>query len=314
MKFKSNIKSITAFAPATCANVAVGFDILGFSLDCVGDEVVLTLNNQDGLVIENIIANEALPYEIEKNVVSWVINKFCQQHQLPCNFKLTIKKGIPLGSGMGGSAASAVAALTALNGFLDEPVDLEILAYYAIDAEGLVSGSPHADNVVPCLYGGMTLTKSMKPLELIQLPLLELYCVLVHPNIRVDTKDARAILPDDFPLAAYVKQSANLASFISALYENRIELIKGSLQDMLIEPYRSKLIKGFAAVKNAALNANALGVSLSGSGPSVFALAKSIEDAKKIKAEMITAFAKEGVESSAWINQLNNNAAKIIYR
>lgn len=312
MPFKNNIVTVSAFAPASCANVAVGFDILGFALDCVGDSVSLTRQQDNHLIIEAIEAEENLPYDIDKNIATWVIKKYCEANQLPMNFKVRIKKGIALGSGMGGSAASAVAALTALNGFLQEPMDLTTLASYAIAGEELVSGSKHADNVLPCLYGGMTLTRSISPIDVLQLPLLDIFYVLVHPDLRVDTRDARAILPKEMPLTSYVKQSANLATFIVGLYEGSYELIQKSLDDVLIEPCRAKLVKGFYKVKAAALAANALGASLSGSGPSIFAFAKTQTEADRIKETMITAFESEQIACAGWVGKMNPLGARIL--
>ena len=311
MEINEEIKSFAAFAPATCANVADGFDCLGFAVGSIGDEVILTRNKRDGLVIEAIESEDELPLAVDKNIATAVIKKFCHDHRLPCHFRLRLHKGIPLSSGMGGSAASAVAALIALNAFLKEPVNKATLASYAIRGEGLVSGSQHADNVVPCLYGGLTLTRSIEPIDVLQLPLINLFTVLVHPKLRVDTKDARAILPMELPLKTYVQQSANLASFIVALYESNMELMNQCLQDVLIEPRRSKLVKGFPEVKRAALEAGALGASLSGSGPSIFAFAKTERQANAIKEAIIKAFAGENVASQGWVGKISNEGALI---
>lgn len=308
-EFNPEIKSATAFAPATCANVAVGFDLLGFPIATLGDQVTLTHTEHPGIYIESIESASTLPLDPDKNIASAVIKKFCHAHQLPMHFTLTLKKGIPIGSGMGGSAASAVAALVALNSLLKKPAPLESLAKTAIEGEAMVSGSPHADNVVPCLYGGMTLTRSMDPLHVIQLPIPNLYAVIVHPQLRVDTRDARAVLPAAFPLKIYIQQSANLASFISALYQEDFTLLKTCLTDVLIEPKRSPLIKGFDRVKKSALEHGALGASLSGSGPSVFALAKDALDAKAIQQTMIDAFSAESVKSKGWICKISKKGA-----
>lgn len=300
LEFNAAIKTVRAFAPATCANVAVGFDLLGFPIAAVGDEVILTRTEKPGIQIAAIESKQELPMDVDKNVASAVIKKFCQRHQLPMHFALTLKKGIPIGSGMGGSAASAVAALVALNGFLKNPVSLQTLAYTAIEGEEMVSGSKHGDNVVPCLLGGMTLTRHIDPLDVIQLPIPNVQCVLVHPELRVDTRDARAVLPQEFPLKTFTQQSANLAGFIAALYQNNIALLQACLVDVLIEPKRAKLVKGFSQVKQAALKTGALGASLSGSGPTVFAFAKTESDAGAILTAMQAAFHAEGVASEAW--------------
>lgn len=311
MNFNTINKTVTAFAPATCGNVAVGFDILGFAIEGVGDEVTLTKTASGGLVIENIDSKDDLPLEVEKNVATAVIKKFCDDHELDCNFNVIIKKGLSLGSGMGGSAASSVAALVALTGFLDSLVEDKLLAEYAIWGEGLVSGTPHGDNVAPCLYGGLTLLRSLSPVDIIRLPTGALFSVVIHPDLRVDTKEARAILPKELPLERYSEQSAHLASFIVALFKDQTSLIAQSLKDVLVEPYRASLVQGFMAVKEAALTAGALGSSLSGSGPSVFALAENKTDAEKIQKSMIAAFAAEGVKSQGWVSPLACTGATI---
>lgn len=308
LTFNESIQSITAFAPASCGNMAVGYDILGFAIQAVGDEITLTRYNGEEPIIEFMESNDDLPHDPDKNVASAVIKAFCQEHQLPAGFKLRIKKGIALGSGMGGSAASAVAALTALNGFLTEPVSRHQLANYAIDAERIACGYPHPDNAIPCLFGGITLIQNTNPLAFIQLPTPNVFSVLVHPHLRLDTRTARAALPDQFLLSTYVKQSANLAGLIAALYENNLDLIKRCLSDVLIEPWRAPYVSGFSEVKQAALEAGALGASLSGSGPSVFALAETRAQAKKISEAMVDAFKKSGVQSDAWISQLDKEA------
>jgi len=312
LTLNNKITSTTAFAPATCANVAVGFDLLGFPMNVIGDEITLTRYDGADIIIENIEANEKLPYDCEKNVASAVIKKFCQEHKLAMNFSLHIRKGIPLGSGMGGSAASAVAALIALNGFLSQPVERAELVSYALYGEEIACGNQHGDNVVPCLYGGMTLIRSLDPLDVIQLPIPNLFYILVHPNLRLDSREARPILPKELPLTTYVNQSANLASFIVALYENRMDLIKKCLQDVLVEPLRSKLVPGFTQVKKAALAAGALGSSLSGSGPSVFAFASTERMALKIKTDMMKAFMNKNIESNGWVNRISNTGAALI--
>ena len=190
----SHIQSVTAFAPATSANVAVGFDILGFALDHIGDTVKLSRRADKKIVINSIQANENLPFEIDKNTASWVLEKFCQDLKLDFGFSIDIKKGIPLCSGMGGSAASAVAALVAANQFLTDPLSLDELANYALKGEELASGQAHADNIVPCLWGGVTLIHLTTPFQVISLPTPPLYCVLVHPHLHVATKTARKIL------------------------------------------------------------------------------------------------------------------------
>lgn len=308
----SNVHSVTAFAPATCANVAVGFDILGFALLDVGDYVTLELRHDHKIIIDSIISKDSLPFSTDNNVASYVIKKLCQDLKIDIGFSIKIKKGIPISSGMGGSSASAVAALVAFNAFLLKPLSLHELAHYALLGEELVSGHQHADNIIPCIFGGFTLIHSLHPLDVIQLPIPDLYCVLIHPHLQVSTMQARKILKHEVPLKDYVKQSANLASFISALYSNNISLLQKSLMDVLIEPQREHFVPGFYKIKKAALQAGALGASFSGSGPSLFALAKNNSDADEISKVMKEQFQIENIISDCWVSRISKNAARVI--
>lgn len=311
MIINPNINSVTAFAPATCANMAVGFDILGFAMAGVGDTITLIKRDDENIVIESIDSNETLPLDVKKNTASVVIQQLCEDLNLKIGLSIQLKKGIALGSGMGGSAASAVAALTAFNGFLNQPLSRHELAHYALLGEEVASGQAHADNIVPCIFGGLTLIRSIDPIDVISLPIPNLFCVIVHPHHRVDTKEARSILKTELPLKDYVKQSANLAAFIVALYEKNNSLLQQSMFDVLIEPQRSVLVPGFYAVKNAALKAGALASSLSGSGPSVFALAQSHVEAEAIRAAMRACFKNEGLTSDAWVSQMSSKGAHV---
>lgn len=306
-----NIKKVTAFAPATCANVAVGFDILGFAIDSVGDSVTLTLRDDKQIIIEKIEGLETLPKETAKNTASAVIQKLCGDLSLDLGFSIDIHKGIALGSGMGGSAASSVAALVALNAFFKKPLSKNELAQYALYGEKIACGQMHADNIVPCLYGGMTLIHSSHPIEVIPLPPPDLSCVIIHPHLRVDTKDARQALKEELKLNCYVKQSANLASFIAALYRNDLPLLKKSTIDMIIEPQRAQFVPKFYDVKKAAIEAGAFAVSFSGSGPSMFAFAEDKSHTNSIAQAMQEKFIANGIVSDYWITSLNSKGAFI---
>jgi homoserine kinase len=311
-KIKNNILSVTAFAPATCANVAVGFDILGFPIEGLGDTVTLTVRGDQDIVITEIEAEEEFPYEVDKNTATVVIKQLSQDLNINCGFSVKIKKGIPVSSGLGGSAASAVAALLAVNKFLATPLMQPGLLHYALIGEKMASGAAHADNIVPCLFGGLTLIHQQDPLEVKQLPIPEILCVLVHPHLHVPTKQAREILPKSFPLKDFVQQTAHLASFIAALYERDLVLLKKSLKDVLIEPYRAQLITHFQQVKTAALQAGALGVSISGSGPTLFAFALSEVKAQSIAEAMQKAFATANVKSDIIITPISATPARVI--
>lgn len=308
---KNNITQVSAFAPATSANMIVGFDILGFALDAVGDEVTLIRRDDGQIMIDSIESEQELPMHSSKNTASIVIEKACFDLGISCGFSLKIKKGIALGSGMGGSAASAVAALVAFNYFLEQPLSNEELAHYALFGEELASGAKHADNIVPCIYGGVTLTRSIDPIDVIKLPVPELQCVIVHPYLTVETKAARNILKPDVSMRDFVKQTANLAGFISSLYTHDLALLKRSLNDVVIEPQRAHLVEGFYSVQELAYTSGALACSLSGSGPTMFALSESVADAKTIAEGMVAGFMQLGIKTNRRISPINKNGAYI---
>jgi homoserine kinase len=311
MTINLNIQTVTAFAAATCANVAVGFDILGFALENVGDYVTLSRRQDHEIIIDTITSNESLPYSTQHNTASAVIKKICQDLNIETGFTLNIRKGIPMSSGMGGSAASAVAALVAFNTFLNTPLSKNELAKYALLGEEVACGQQHPDNIAPCIWGGLTLIVSNNPVEVVQLPIPDVFCVLIHPHLQVATKQARAVLNDAVPLKDHTRQSAHLASFIAALYEKDIALLKNSLSDILIEPQRAQFVPGFYEVKEAALKAGALGVSFSGSGPSIFAFSASKSDAEIIRTAMQAQLENKHIHSDSWISRIAKDAAYV---
>lgn len=307
---KASIQTITAFAPATSANLGVGFDIMGLALDAVGDKVTLTRRNDEQIIIEKIHSPTGLPLEANKNTASFALTKMCEDLNINCGFSIEIHKGIAMGSGMGGSAASAVAAVVAMNGFLEQPVSKEKLVEYALYGEEIASGGKHADNVAPCIFGGITLIRnSHAPIEVINLPHPALECVIIHPHLQVETKSARSILKPEISMALYIEQSAQLAATIASLYRGDIELLRRSMQDLIIEPQRAKLVTGYFSVKNAALQAGAITATLSGSGPSLIAFAETKSQAEDVRDAMIIAFKEHGVEADSWISPINPNGA-----
>lgn len=312
MKINEKVKNVKAFAPATCANVAVGFDILGFALAQVGDTVSLTRRHDNKIVIESLSTNAILPEDPDKNTATVAIKSLCEDLKLDIGFSLRIEKGIPLCSGMGGSAASAVAAVVACNAFLNSPLSNESLANYALQGEAVASGQAHADNIAPCLWGGLTLIQSLDPIAVLQLPIPEVFYVLVHPHLQIATKQARQVLQPHVPLKAFVKQSANLASFIAALYEQNLSLLNNVFLDTLIEPQRAQFVPGFDHMQSAAMQAGALGMSFSGSGPSVFAWTKSKTTAELVARAIRDELNKQTIESDYWIGQISATGAHVI--
>ncbi|MBA2650978.1 MAG: homoserine kinase [Tatlockia sp.] len=314
-EINKSLHSVAAFAPATCANVAVGFDILGFAYESIGDQVTLIKRDDKKIIIESIESSDDLPLATHKNTASIVVEQLCRTLDLNLGFSIHIKKGIPLCSGMGGSAASAVAALVACNRFLASPLSINELADFAFLGEQAVSGEGHFDNIIPCLFGGLTLIqfpKNSSGVKVHKLPIPKLYSVLVYPHLRVATQQARKVLKKEIPLKDYVQQSAKLATFIAALYENDYSLLGDSLDDLLIEPQRAQFIPGFYEIKEAALKAGALGMSFSGSGPALFAFTPTLEKAKLVRDAMCNALQKRKIASDCWISPISQKAAEVV--
>jgi homoserine kinase len=311
-------KKVTAFAPATVANVAVGFDILGFALEGIGDQITVErLNHKPTgtpIIIEGItgIANP-LPLDPSYNVATAGLLDLIQDRQLNHGFRVWIHKGIPIASGMGGSAASAIGSLVAVSALLDTPLTRKEILEYALVGEALASGAGHPDNVAPCLYGGLTLVRELQPLEILSIPIPEkIQCVLVHPHLTLETRRARAALSAEVPLKVMVKQTALLGGFLTGCFQNDIPLISRSMKDLIIEPQRAGLISGFTDAKKAALKAGALGASISGSGPSIFAWVDSANQGVSVQSAVTESFKKFGIESDSWITQIDRKGAKII--
>ena len=307
-------KSITAFAPATVANVACGFDIIGFALTEPGDEVTASLSSTPGVCIEKIEGGDgSMPMDPAKNTAGVAVDFLLQRIDQDLGVTLTLKKKMPIGSGLGSSASSAVAAAVATNELLDEPLSREELLPAVIEAERIACGAPHADNVAPSLLGGFVLIRSYNPLDIVCIPSPKnLFAVVVHPNIEVKTEDARKVLQNSIKLDEAVKQWANVGGLIAGLYRSDYDLIGRSLEDVIAEPMRSILIPGFDEVKQAALGAGALGFSISGSGPSVFAFSTSDSESRLIATTMQAEFIKVGLESEAYISRINPEGARIL--
>ena len=314
------MRSATAFAPATVANVAVGFDILGFAIESVGDVVTVSTTDGASVRIKEILNDTGTPGELdisldpERNSATAGLIKLRDDLGLNFGFDVTINKGIALGSGMGGSAASAVAGMVAVNSLLERPLSEHALLKYALLGEQVASGAAHADNIAPCLFGGMTLVLSVDPLRYVSLPVpATILTVLVHPRLRIDTQRARSILEPSVPLATHVRQSANLGGFIAGCFRDDLEMIRQSFSDLVIEPQRASLIPGFAGVKAAAMDCGAIGASISGSGPSVFAWVTSAESAVQVQDAMVQAFRSHAsIEVDSWISPVSQQGATII--
>ncbi len=306
---------IRVYAPATVANVACGFDIFGLAVNHPGDEVILEKKLSSGIEIVAIKGDEGrLPKEVSKNTAGIAIQKYLAHiGREDQGFSLSLHKDMPLGSGLGSSAASAVAGVFAANELMGRPLTQKELLPFAMEGERVACGSAHADNVGPSLLGGFIIIRSYDPLDIIQIPTpSDLYASIVHPQIEVNTKDARGILDKEISLGTTITQMGNVAGLVAGLLLPDYELIGRSLVDVIIEPSRAILIPQFAEVKAAALFAGALGCSISGSGPSLFALSKGKETAQKVADAMAAEFAKVQIGSEQYVSEINQAGPVIL--
>ncbi len=310
----SNQQSVSAFAPATVANVVCGFDVFGFAVKRPGDVVHARWRDEPGVIISKIVGDGGkLPLEANKNTAGVAVLHFLEKVGINKGVEIELHKNLPLGSGMGSSAASAVAALVAVNHLAGAPYSKRELVPFALEAERVACGSAHADNIAPSLLGGFVLIRSYYPLDIISIPYPDyLCCVLVHPTIELKTKDARQLLKLTLPLRDAVQQWGNTAGLVAGLMKHDDALIGRSMTDLVAEPARAMLIPGYDAVKVAAKNAGAIGCGISGSGPTMFALCNKTSIAEAAGMAMIDAFEKAGLGSDMFITRLDNEGAKVL--
>ena len=303
----------TAFAPASVGNVGIGFDILGFAVDALGDRVSVARRTSPGVAIAALRGvGGPLPQDPRENTAGRALLALIEARDPGFGFLLEIDKGIPLGAGLGGSAASAVAAVVAANALLPEPCSLPQLLKFAMAGEEVASRARHLDNIAPALYGGLVLTVGIDEPRVKQIPVPSgVRAVVVHPHMFLATAKARAILRSSVELSDFVWQTAHLAGFISGCYTDDLELIRVSLEDVVIEPQRQALIPGFQEVRAAALRMGALGCSISGAGPSMFAWALEGE-APAVLSAMRREFEKRGLATDGWIVEVNGRGARLI--
>lgn len=303
---------IKIFSPATVANVSCGFDVLGFCLDSVGDTMIVRKTDKKGIFIAKVEGFD-LPYEAELNVAGVSALAMYNALDLDFGFEIEISKKIKPGSGIGSSAASAVGSVFGMNELLGRPFNKTELTAFAIKGEAMASKSEHADNLAPALFGGFTLVKSLNPLQILEIPTpSDLYATVIHPQIEIKTSEARAILPKEVPLTDAITQWANFGSLIHSLHTSDYELIKASLNDVIVEPHRSKLIPHYQDVKKAAIEAGALGAGISGSGPSIFSLSKGIETAKNVKDAMKKKYSNTGIDFDIHVSKINTEGIKVL--
>jgi homoserine kinase len=305
---------VTAFAPATVSNVACGFDVLGFALDAPGDEVAARFA-PSGVTIDTITGDDGrLPREAARNTAGVAAQALLTALGERRGVVLSINKGLPLSSGLGGSAASAAAAVVAVDALLDAHASLETLIACAIEGEGLGARTAHPDNIAPSLCGGFVLVRHPDPPDIVRLPVpAGLMAVVVHPDIEIETAKARALLGTTVPLADAIRQWANMGALVDGLHRGDFALISRALVDSIAEPRRAPLVPGLAAIKQAAVDAGALGCSLSGSGPSLFALCHGADVAERVAGAMTAAvIAQIGVTAQTYVSSIAAKGARVV--
>jgi homoserine kinase len=303
----------TAYAPASVGNVAIGFDIMGFSVDALGDRATVRRTEESGVSIAAIRGAVAdLPMQAARNTAGRALQAMHEALSLPFGLQLELDKGIPLASGLGGSAASAVAAVVAANAVLPQPCSMVELLKFAMQGEQVASGSLHVDNIAASLYGGLVLTVGIDHPRVKQIPVpAAIRAVIVHPHMFLSTRSARSILKRSVAMQDFVWQTANLAGFISGCYTNDLDLLRESFQDVVIEPQRAALIPGFNEVRRAAMSAGALGCSISGAGPTVFAW--SLENhAFAVREAMVVEFSRHKLQCDHWTTKVEAAGARVL--
>lgn len=305
------MKSCIAYAPGTVANLVCGFDILGLCLSEPSDKMEVRLLDSPEIIVRSA-DGYPLPEDPAMNTAGAPLIEMIRDLGQNIGFEVLIHKHIKPGSGIGSSAASAAGAVVAANHLLGNPFDKPQLIQYAMLGEKVASGVKHADNVAPCIYGGITLIRSINPLDIIPLPAPDLFVSVVHPQIEVRTADARAILRQKVELKNAIKQWGNIAGLVAGILKNDPALIGRSLEDHIIEPIRSTLIPGFKELKAACLQAGALGGGISGSGPSIFMLSETAQTASAVEKVMQQTYKELGVDFHTHVSKINKEGVKIV--
>ncbi len=314
------MKSAIAFAPASVANFAVGFDLLGFALEGMGDTVRVTRIEEKTVRVRSIEIGEGLdresfvelPKEPEKNTAAMGLLEFIREQKLEYGFEIEIKKGIPLGSGLGGSAASAAAALLAANAVLDRSLEKSALIKYAITGEAVASGARHGDNVIPSLLGGVLIVASEENTYARVALKGDWHVAVLYPGFRLDTRRAREVLPKTITLKAHTRAQTRLAMVLAGLAENDPEKVRQFLVDEIIEPARASLIPDFYEIKRAALDAGAIGGSISGAGPTVFALTQGRVQAERVLKSMGDAASTRYPKHLRMVSSISAEGARVL--
>ena len=305
------MKQVTVQCPATVANLVCGFDILGMALDKPYDLMEVRLLNEPGIIITSR-DGFPLPADPAQNTAGAPLLAMLEELDQPIGFEVIINKQIKPGSGLGSSAASAAGSVVAANHLLGNRFSKEDLVRFALFGEKVASGVKHADNVAPCIYGGITLIRSIFPLDIISIPAPALHVTVVHPQIEVRTSDARQILRKQVLLKDAIRQWGNIAGLVAGFMKADYDLIGRSLEDVIIEPVRSMLIPGFDEVKEKCKAAGALGGGISGSGPSIFMLSKDLATAETLEKIMKEVYTRIGLDHHTYVTTINNQGVKVV--
>lgn len=307
-------KSIKVTSPATVSNVGPGFDIFGFAVDVISDELIIRETDKKGVVIKKITGDKGvIPLDPTNNTAGYAIISLLKDLNCDKGFEIEIKKLTGLGGGLGSSAASAVAGAYAVNEMLGKPFKKDQLLKYALDGESIASKAMHADNVAPCLFGGFIIARGGDPMDIVKIKAPNnLYCTVCYPDIIVKTAEARKMLKKSISLKDGIKQWGNAAGMVAGLMKSDFDLISRSFEDLVSEPVRGKLIPGYDDIKNAALEKGALGCSVSGSGPSIFAFSGDEETACKISRAMKKAASKNNMKSKNYLSLINKTGVKAV--
>ncbi len=317
------MRSVTVFAPATVANVGSAFDVLGFAVAAPGDTVTARRSEKPGVTISEIVGDNGVlsrdPHKNTAGVSVLALIKHLEGQGLSSlattGIDISLEKGLPIGSGLGSSSASTVAAVVAANEILGAPLSREELLPFAMEGERVACGAAHADNVAPALLGGFVLIRSYDPLDVVHLPTpSNAWVTVLSPHLELKTQDARKVLKRSVSLESAISQWGNVAALVAGIYQNDVRLMGRALEDKIVEPERAQLIPGYAAAKKAALEAGAAGCSISGSGPSLFALTESEAAANTVGLAMRSAFAALEIQSNVYVSQINSTGTSVIHR
>lgn len=304
---------IRVFSPATISNVGCGYDIMGFALKDLGEEMVVRKTENGGLKIDKISGDESIPFDPQKNTATVAVKAMLAQlPNVDFGFSFEMYKNILPGSGLGTSASSSVAAVYAVNELLGRPFNKTELVQFAMEGEKIISGKAHADNVAPTALGGFVVISSYDPFCLLTIPHPDFYVSIVHPQIEIKTSEARKLLGDTIPLNKAVTQWGNVAGLVAGLCTNDLNSIGRSIRDVVAEPVRSVLIPEYSDVKKAAYESGALGCNISGSGPSIFAISKTLSTAEEVTKAMLKPYTHVNISARGYTTSISQHGVSVI--